>query len=448
MKDSTIYFFSFCVFSLFAAETILTQELDISSSDFDGNGKVGFSDFLIFSEGFGKTSGQKDFNIRLDLSGNGTIDFDDFLFFTRYFGRSSSESVKIFLYIADLNGGKIEIIDTTSNLLDPSLTIWVQQPRGIALSDINRQIYIAAIDTFLVFNHNGTLNYKIPLIDPVFEPNEFVESRGGFKVVLSTNHQLAFVTEESASLVEVFDIKQRLSVAQIPVPSNPSSIAITPEGNEVYVTHGHNSSSNLRPLSVIDGLQHTLKDSIHIGNINANRMALALDGNRLYLNNLRSGQIQVVNPSERTVVDSFTVGDPTDLSTVVQDIAISKDGSRLYAIANRTILELSSFGNLVPRFIASLFIIDAIKLEKIDEITVGQFAGTLAITPNGQTAYISGVENLEVTGGSPILQIFVVDLKNKTSHGAIRGFALPVDFKFSAQKLTLSRLVLPEVKIF
>jgi len=156
-------------------------------------------------------------------------------------------------------------------------------------------------------------------------------------------------------------------------PLPPGDYPVIVEDSEFRDTKAGDGKYLFLQLSVIDGLQHTLKDSIHIGNINANRMALALDGNRLYLNNLRSGQIQVVNPSERTVVDSFTVGDPTDLSTVVQDIAISKDGSLLYAIANRTILELSSSGSLVPDFIASLFIIDAIKLEKIDEIIVGQF---------------------------------------------------------------------------
>ena len=449
MKHPAIALCGLCALLLFATSDTWSQGSDVAASDFDGNGKVDFSDFLIFAGGFGKTSGEEGFDARLDLSGNGTIDFDDFLFFTRHFGRSTSESVQTLLYIVDLTGGKIEIVDPATNLLDPSRTIWVSQPRGIAVSDIDRQIYVAAIDTFHAFNQNGTRNYQISLTEPVFEPGQVVDSRGGFKVALSLNHQFAFVTEGSASLVEIFDVRQRLSVAQIPVLQNPSSIAITPDGSEVYVAHGHDLAPRPRPLSVIDGLQHTLKDSIPVGGVNANRIALTSDGQRLYLNSLRSGQIQVVNPLARAVVDSFTVGDPSDLGVQIQDVAVSEDGSRLYAIANRTILGFDPAGNPAPGFTASLFIIDTATFTPVAEINVGQLIGTLGVTPDGKTAYVSGVETLDLTGGgTPKLQIFIVDLENRENLGTLRGFDLPVEFKFRAGKPALNALALPEIAVF
>ena len=64
---------------LLSSPLLYAQET--KSADFDGNGSVDFTDFLMFAQGFGKSDGQDDFNAELDLDGNGTIDFSDFLLF-------------------------------------------------------------------------------------------------------------------------------------------------------------------------------------------------------------------------------------------------------------------------------------------------------------------------------------------------------------------------------
>jgi hypothetical protein len=60
----------------------------VKTPDFDGNGKVEFSDFLLFAAGFGKTQGQAGFDARLDLDGSGKVDFPDFLQFAQQFGKN------------------------------------------------------------------------------------------------------------------------------------------------------------------------------------------------------------------------------------------------------------------------------------------------------------------------------------------------------------------------
>ena len=55
--------------------------------DFDGNGKVEFSDFLSFAQGFGKKKGDAGFNAVLDVDKSGAIDFPDFLLFAQNFGK-------------------------------------------------------------------------------------------------------------------------------------------------------------------------------------------------------------------------------------------------------------------------------------------------------------------------------------------------------------------------
>lgn len=56
------------------------------SPDFDGDGTVGFSDFLQFAERFGEQQG----DARFDLDGDGKVGFSDFLILARHFGKEVS----------------------------------------------------------------------------------------------------------------------------------------------------------------------------------------------------------------------------------------------------------------------------------------------------------------------------------------------------------------------
>ena len=55
-------------------------------TDFNGDGQVGFPDFLLFVEQFGLSRGDAGYDARYDLDGDGTIGFSDFLIFANAFG--------------------------------------------------------------------------------------------------------------------------------------------------------------------------------------------------------------------------------------------------------------------------------------------------------------------------------------------------------------------------
>ena len=57
-------------------------EVGLEAVDFDGNGRVGFPDFLMFAAAFGGQDG------RFDLDSSGRVDFPDFITFAQSFGRS------------------------------------------------------------------------------------------------------------------------------------------------------------------------------------------------------------------------------------------------------------------------------------------------------------------------------------------------------------------------
>ena len=57
------------------------------SPDFDGNGRVGFSDFVMFAGAYGTRSGQTNFDSKFDLDGDGRIGFSDFVLFAGAYGK-------------------------------------------------------------------------------------------------------------------------------------------------------------------------------------------------------------------------------------------------------------------------------------------------------------------------------------------------------------------------
>ena len=59
-----------------------------ANPDFDGDGKVGFGDFLLFSERFGLNQDEDGYEARFDLDGNGAVGFSDFLIFAGNFGKA------------------------------------------------------------------------------------------------------------------------------------------------------------------------------------------------------------------------------------------------------------------------------------------------------------------------------------------------------------------------
>ena len=59
------------------------------TSDFDGDGTVGFSDFVQFAAQFGLSQGDTGYDARFDLDDDGAVGFSDFLIFAASFGQGA-----------------------------------------------------------------------------------------------------------------------------------------------------------------------------------------------------------------------------------------------------------------------------------------------------------------------------------------------------------------------
>ena len=84
-----------------------------NNADFDGDGTVGFSDFLAFAGQFGTQRGDGRYQAKYDLNSDGMIDFADFLLFASSYGST-----------IPTDGGGSEIVE----IPDPNLRAEISRP--------------------------------------------------------------------------------------------------------------------------------------------------------------------------------------------------------------------------------------------------------------------------------------------------------------------------------
>lgn len=105
----------------------------VPSPDFDGDGRVGFMDFVLFASRFGSTRGDGTYEAKYDLDIDGAIGFSDFVIFARDFGKEvSSPNSTLKMYWADSVADKIQRANLDGSNIEDLVT-GLGDPRGIAL---------------------------------------------------------------------------------------------------------------------------------------------------------------------------------------------------------------------------------------------------------------------------------------------------------------------------
>ena len=419
-----------------------------SPVDFNGDGEVNFADFIAFARGFGKTDQDADFDARLDLNNNGEVDFQDFVLFARQFGGSSPSGggdEEPFdprrIYVADFFGDRVFVLDGDTNMFNPGLSVAVRQPRSVTYSYRNRRFYVAGQDSFYALTESSEIDYRLPLQEPPESPGDPPAPLGGFRMVLSPDHQLGYVAGEFAGVVEVIHLKNAEAIARIPLAHPPKGIAISPDGGKVFVAHTTGPW-----ISVIDGPGQALVDSIRLDGWGNGRVAVSPEGDRIYTATTfgdpdPSVQIVSIDPETKEVVDMLEVA--ADSTTVVWDVQASRDGHKLFATVRREFLAPDE--PLGKAFAGYFWTIDAATFERTSEIQIRGEAVSFSVSRDGKTAYA-------IVNETPFVAlnfwIFVIDLENEEVLGRIFGFLFPTDVKVYGAKPALGRTVVPEITIF
>ena len=111
-------------------------------------------------------------------------------------------------------------------------------------------------------------------------------------------------------------------VAEIQVGGYPLGMAVSSDGNHVYVANDIDGT-----VSVIQTCSNTVIDTITVGDQTASDVAVTPDGNYLYVVD-GVDKVYVIQTTTNSVIDSITVGsDPAN-------VAISPDGNSVYVTSD------------------------------------------------------------------------------------------------------------------
>ena len=354
-------------------------------ADFDGDGAIGFSDYLMFVTGFNTRAGEAGFSAQLDLNGDGRIDFEDFLAFVAvYGGNGSVPSVRTgyAVYVADIYESAVVVFDFDSHLQIDYLPFRI--PIGVSISVDQNTIYVSDAFGLFALDTDHKVVFSVP-----------TNSEGRF--VLSPDERFAYVTEERNDLLRVVDLQAQATVDTIQVGDLPSDIDITPDGGLLCVTNLYSQD-----ISIVDLARREVIGRIELG-ASPGELEIAPDGRRAYVAAQNHGSVSVLDlASKRLVGDIQLDGERT------YGLAFSPDGKTLYVSSEGMLVAIDPERNLILR-----------------TLKVGDDSASLGISPDGSRTYVATM--LVQGGGSGVT---AVDLVNWRVMGRIRGISYPGDISF------------------
>jgi YVTN family beta-propeller protein len=230
---------------------------------------------------------------------------------------------------------------------------------GLAVSQDGIECYVAdyylsTIDTFNLIEDHVTAR-----VSTGFHP---------ISVVLTPDGTVSFSANAGSSTVSQIDESRNVVAGQIEAGAEPYAVALSPDGSTIYAANFYSSN-----LSVISAA--TLQRVVNIPTGRSPRAVVASpDGTRVYTSN-SDATVTVIDTASNTVVG--TIRTAPDGQTLAYDLAISPDGSTLYALTNYVVF-------------AGIVIIDTRTDAISGGIRLNGDLGNIAVSPDGRNAYVSG----------------------------------------------------------
>lgn len=170
-------------------------------------------------------------------------------------------------------------------------------------------------------------------------------------------------------------------LATIPVDMEPRWVAIAPDGSRAYVTleDVQATGPDLGAVAVIDTRTNTVTATITVGS-SPSGVVITRDGRHAYVPNWAwgagRGVVSVIDTDSNMVIDTITVSGQGGGST---GVAITPDGRHVY-VATGDEVAMPDQGKVS--------VIDTATNIVIATVIGNSFPSTVAITPNGNFAYV------------------------------------------------------------
>lgn len=280
----------------------------------------------------------------------------------------------VLAYVPNQTGATVAVVDLSNGAVIATVPVGAA-PIGVAAAPGGRYVYITQhnADTVAVVSTNT--NTVLAQISAGSKPMGVAVSPDGTRLYIS-NFLTATASGAGSMWVNgtltVVDTATRAVLATVTVGANPSGVAVSPDGNRVYV-----ANSGAGTLSVISTATNAVTSTITAG-ANPVGVAASPDGLRVYVANGGSASVSVIDAATLAVTSTIRVGGHTT------GIAVSDDSTR--------VLVSNAFDN-------SVSVINALTQAVSTTTTAGIGLGPagVAFVPGGSTGLVANSRGATVS---------------------------------------------------
>lgn len=277
-------------------------------------------------------------------------------------------------YVPNQTGASVAVVDVSNGTVIATVPVGAA-PIGVAAAPGGRYVYITQhnADTVAVVSTNT--NTVLAQISAGSKPMGVAVSPDGTRLFV-TNFLTATASGAGSlwgnGTLTVVDTATRSVLTTVTVGANPSGVAVSPDGNRVYV-----ANSGAGTLSVVSTATNAVTSTITVG-ANPVGVAASPDGQRVYVANGGSASVSVIDAAALTVTSTIRVGGHTT------GIAVSDDSTR--------VLVSNAFDN-------SVSVINAATQAVATTTTTGIGLGPsgVAFVPGGSTGLIANSRGATVS---------------------------------------------------
>lgn len=305
----------------------------------------------------------------------------------------------LFAYVANNNnyaitdGDTVSVVDLTTNLQIDTIPTgsFNVEPYTVTMNAAGTKAYVTNSASTTVVVIDTATNTVIASIGGFDGPSGMVITPGGTFAYVNNYGSVFGVGSGNGTTVRVVNLDTNSIVgAPIVVGQAPASLAISPDGAFVYTINYVNGNPGTGTISIIRTSDNTVVGTIP-GFSGPFAIAITPNGKYAYVTNFGSNNFIPIGTTVSAVdLTSNTIIATIDLAIQPSGIAITPDGRFAYATNYNTLYADSvNFNDLTPGQ-GTVNIIDiATNTVLPPTIVVGQSPDAVAISPNGQYAYVT-----------------------------------------------------------
>jgi YVTN family beta-propeller protein len=310
-----------------------------------------------------------------------------------------------FAYVANNNndaipgGDTVSIINLQNNMVvqtisDPSFN----EPYTVTINAAGTRAYVTNSNSTTVTVIDIPSNTVIAVITGFDGPSGFAITPDGTKAYVNNYGSGNPLQSGFGTTVRVVDLSTNAIIgAPITVDQAPAGLAITPNGEFVYVINYVDGNPGTGTVNIIQTSNNTVIGRI-TGFSGPFTIVINADGSRAYVTNFGSNNfspvgttVSVIDLSSNTITATIKVG------TQPSGIALTPDGRFAYVTNYNTLYLGPNFSDLTPG-IGIVNIIDTCSnIVLCQRFIVGSSPANIAISPDGKRAYVTNYSSNNVS---------------------------------------------------